>query len=178
MYIHKYIYISKCIKQHKIISTTARRGMGAEVEIYIRGKGNHAHSSLVRKQRSSRGWFSIQRETRIPTWFLSQREGRPVLPMSLLFCGALLGSTATCGTRPMRGERDDVITEHSGIHKTNDGKWGKKKTAQKRQRTTIRTVSDGLRRVKLDLSAFLYRSARENQAFAHFKNFLKSQDFI
>lgn len=127
MYIHKYIYISKCIKQHKIISTTARRGMGAEVEIYIRGKGNHAHSSLVRKQRSSRGWFSIQRETRIPTWFLSQREGRPVLPMSLLFCGALLGSTATCGTRPMRGERDDVTTEHSGIHKTNDGKWAKKR---------------------------------------------------
>jgi len=26
------------------------------------------------------------------------------LPMSLLFCGALLGSAATCGIRPMRGE--------------------------------------------------------------------------
>lgn len=57
----------------------------------------------------------------------------------------------------------------AGIHKTNDGRWAKK-TAQKRQRTTIWRLSDGLWRVKLDLSARLYRSARENQALAHFKN--------
>lgn len=35
--------------------------------------------------------------------------------MSLLFCGALLGSAATCGTRPMRGElgwvRGDTSTQ-------------------------------------------------------------------
>lgn len=57
----------------------------------------------------------------IPTWFLSQREGRSVLPMSLLFCGALLGSTATCGTRPMRGERDDVTTVQRGSTRQTTG---------------------------------------------------------
>lgn len=38
--------------------------------------------------------------------FLSQREDTSVLTLRLLFCGALPSSTATCGSRPMRGEQE------------------------------------------------------------------------
>lgn len=79
--------------------------MRREVELDIRGKWNPAHLSENNVPASDDSAF---RETMIPTWFLPQREGRSLLPMSLLFCGGLLGSTATCGTPPMRGERDDV----------------------------------------------------------------------
>lgn len=54
----------------------------------------------------------------IYTWLeqVLQRAVRTTLPMSLLFCGALLGSTATCGTRPMRGEVGWVarVVSHTG----------------------------------------------------------------
>lgn len=140
--------------------------MRTEVEIYIRGKWNH--SSLVRKQHSSLGWFSIQRETMILRGFCHSRRADLCYPWassSVELSWALLPPV-----EPDQWEESEMMSpRYSGIHKTNGGKSAKK-TAQKRQRTTFWRVSGGLWRVKLNLSAFLYRSARENQAFAHFKN--------